>query len=307
MKFLLCATALALSLIAPASHAANIWIDPKFPEMIDLQGEIVKGDGDKFSSVLNQAFQHGTPIKAVRLNSVGGQVMAGVDIANKIRTLGLNTIVGNGDECASMCVLMFAAGAYRGHFSTGRIGVHSVTMDAGVDGAEGGETKDAMAVSTMLARLYKEYGTPDSIIGKMVTTPSDQVTWLKTDELVQSGFSTLLDEVKPSQPSEPTGQPSQPFQPPAQPATPGKEAKASMTCWNSRGEPYQVTLFSDYTIQVHETVYTFKEWRWEDKSHTGLVVTGYTDKGTIFGAVFGGSHPRFGYKGIKIVNACRHN
>jgi ATP-dependent protease ClpP protease subunit len=298
MKSLLCTTPLALSLLAPVTHAADIWIDSKYPDMINFHGEIVSGDSEKFSSLLTQGFNNGTPIKMVRLNSVGGQVLAGVDIANKIRTLGINTIVGNGDECASMCVLMFAAGEHRGHVSTSRIGVHSATMTTGLDGLENSETKDAMAVSIMLSRLYKEYGTPDSIIGKMVTTPSDQITWLRTDELIQGGFSTFLDDYKPDQP---TSQPTRPVQP-VQPAESSRNWV--MTCWNSKGEDYQVTLYPDYTLQVHDTVYKVSEWHWRDRAHVSLVATGFTEKGTQFTAVFAGENPEFTYA-VGKPNFCR--
>jgi hypothetical protein len=289
MKPLFCTTALAIGLLATTAHAANIWIDAKFPELIDVQGTIEAGDQVTLAGLLS-----GHNVQAIRMNSDGGQVMAGVAMAEMIYENKLRTIVGNGDECSSICVLMFTAGTYRGHFSTASIGVHSASYSRDGNSVE---TDNSLATSAKLSRLFKAYGMPDSIIGKMVTTPGDDITWIKTDELEQSGFSHLLD----GNDSITTGSVT-PDKPQVQPAQPTAQPKWTMTCQNSKGEYYPIYVY-DYMIQVHNTVYQIGEWHWSKKDPRALVITGTTENGNKYAAVVNGPNSGFTYN-VGKSNAC---
>ena len=114
-KFLL--SAVAATALGSASNAAIFEIMPDYPDIMVINGEIKESDGINFIRALVSS---PTPIKLLRLNSLGGEMVAGKVIAAMTRTMMLNTLVGDKDTCASMCVLIFAAGTKRMHFSTGR-------------------------------------------------------------------------------------------------------------------------------------------------------------------------------------------
>lgn len=52
------------------------------------------------------------------------------------------------------------------------VGVHSAA-------AGGVETTGTQAVTTMMARMANDLGVPPAVIGKMVTTLPDRMTWLR--------------------------------------------------------------------------------------------------------------------------------
>ena len=114
----LCARTVAATALGSASSAATFEVKPDYyPDIMVINGEIKEGDGINFIRALVSS---PTPIKLLRLNSLGGEMVAGKVIAAMTRTMMLNTLVGDKDTCASMCVLIFAAGTKRMHFSTGR-------------------------------------------------------------------------------------------------------------------------------------------------------------------------------------------
>jgi hypothetical protein len=292
MKSLLCATALAMGLLASTTNAGNFTINRSTDEVIDFTGDIELGDEVKLENVLTYK-----PYRAIRLNSPGGNVYAGIMMAKSVRAHNMGTILGEGDRCASMCALVYTAGILRGFASSAGLGVHSAESydpSQGLNSA-GIEDDGAKATTTNLARLYKYYGMPDSIIGKMITTPGDQITWLATSDLLDEGFSKQI------------GQPEAPIVTGSiSPAQSVHAAKWTMSCQNSKGEYYQVTLFSDYTLQVHNTTYQVAEWHWSKKESGALVATGTTENNNKFAAIFRGPNPRFLYN-VGKPNACSDN
>jgi hypothetical protein len=85
-------------------------------------------------------------------------------------------------QCASACFLIFASAKHKFASRTARIGVHSVAQ-----AATGAETNGAKTVTTDLARACAKFGVPAAIIGRMVTTPPNQVAWLSETELGSMG------------------------------------------------------------------------------------------------------------------------
>jgi hypothetical protein len=276
-----------MSLLAPVVHSAEITRNQDNFEILNLNGDILDGDAGRLEMLLT----HGQPVKGLRLNSPGGQVSAGIKLADVTRKFGLLTFVGNGDRCASIRVLIFAAGVLRGHLSTGAIGVHSVTTYAQGPDGPGAEGTEAMAISTELARLYRFYGTPDSIIGKMVTTPGDQVTWLKTDELTAGGWSMLMDEPQTTGSIQ-------------QQTAPIQSNDWTMTCLSQKGSYYPVTLYNNGTIIVRDRQY--KVDKSCNASNGSYVAKGRTKYGT-YAAVFHDPQPRIVYQDKKttVVDYCR--
>jgi hypothetical protein len=88
--------------------------------------------------------------------------------------------VQNGARCASACFVAFAAGSQKFASYTANIGVHGA---ADADGQEAGDATVSMA------RIVKELGVSEGIIGKMVITPPGEVVWLGPDDLRSMGVT----------------------------------------------------------------------------------------------------------------------
>jgi hypothetical protein len=108
---------------------------------IQADGEIVADTPAAFDT-----FYHSLkyPPGTVRLNSLGGNLMAGVALGEKIRTLGLSTEVGaTQDEadktagiCASACAYAFLGGKARFLEENARLGFHRFYSPLAVDNAK---------------------------------------------------------------------------------------------------------------------------------------------------------------------------
>jgi hypothetical protein len=171
---------LATTALAAPSHAAMhfnaVSVGPgQF--VLEMSGEISKGDTIAAAKFVNQHIMAmpGDRLVAYFLSSSGGSVEEAELMARAIKKSNLPTSVPN--LCASACFMPFAAGSSKYALTTAKIGVHS-TSDA-----TGDETMTSAGVTTMMARDYADYGVPPVIIGKMVTTPPGQITWLTAADL----------------------------------------------------------------------------------------------------------------------------
>src|SRR6185437_10016175 len=126
----------------------------------------------------------------IRLNSVGGNLLEAIKIADVVRKAKIATAVLSGATCASACFIIFAAGNEKYAHYTAALGVHGASEPNGEESVESG------AATVSMARVVRELGVPASIIGKMVVTPPDQMVWLGPDELRSMGTNMLG---KPSQ------------------------------------------------------------------------------------------------------------
>ncbi len=151
--------------------------------LLVAQGEIKDGD-DKRLHDLVAALPAQSKLFAVGLDSPGGNLREGVYLAKSIHSTGLPTIVSSRGMCVSACFLMFAAGSTRMASINARIGVHSASAD-------GEDNGPAQAITTLMARQAAEFGVPPAIIGKMVTTPPGDVTWLNKQDLAAMNTTML--------------------------------------------------------------------------------------------------------------------
>ncbi len=151
--------------------------------LLVAEGEIKEGDDKRLHDFV-AALPAQAKLFAVGLDSPGGNLREGVYLANSIHSTGLPTIVSSRGMCASACFLMFAAGSTRMASINARIGVHSASSD-------GEDNGPAQAVTTLMARQAAEFGVPSSIIGKMVTTPPGDITWLNRQDLAAMNTTIL--------------------------------------------------------------------------------------------------------------------
>ncbi len=176
---------LALALLAavacPASAATfTTTVSKENKTIVMLTGEIVEGDAEKLKTIIQSANEAGRLVSGIRLNSFGGNLLEGVKLANIIRYGKISTVVANGAKCASACFVAFAAGSQKFVSYTASVGVHGAS-DRG-----GRESGDA---TVSMARIVKELGVPEGIIGKMVVTRPDDIVWLDPDDLRSMGTS----------------------------------------------------------------------------------------------------------------------
>jgi hypothetical protein len=166
-------------LLATGANAAELKrVDGKDNKTrIDLIGEIGEGDADKLKSIVKDANEARRVVVTIRLDSIGGNLLEGVRIADVVKFGRIATAVRSGSTCASACFIIFAAGQERYAHYTARVGVH------GASDEKGQETVQSGAATVTMGRLVSALGVPPSIIGKMVVTPPSDMVWLTVDDL----------------------------------------------------------------------------------------------------------------------------
>lgn len=168
------------------------------PVIVLISGAIVEGDADALKEAIKSANDAGKFVSGVRLNSPGGNLLEGVKLAAAVKFAKTATNVAKSATCASACFLVFAAGEKKFANYASLIGVH------GASDKNGEETVQSGAATISMAKIAKELGVPDAIIGRMVVTPPSEMVWLTPSEL-QSMGTTMVG--KPSQVAADTSNP----------------------------------------------------------------------------------------------------
>jgi hypothetical protein len=213
-----CLSGLVSAVIASTpAQAATItsFVSKEGRVIIVLDGQISPGDAEAVSSIIKTANEQQKLVSGIRLNSVGGNLLEGVKIADIVRYAKIATVVANGAQCASACFVVFAAGNEKYASFAAFVGVHGAS-DAGR------ETLESNAATVSMAKVVRELGVPPGIIGKMVITPPDQIVWLTPDELRSMGTTMTGKPAQLPSSSEITSQLPALRQPTAPTATPNK-------------------------------------------------------------------------------------
>ena len=176
-----------LGLAWPASPARALQFEPvpvSATEMIlGGHGPIVKGDAARLEQAL-AALPQGRRLLALALDSPGGLVGEGEQLAQAIHSRGLSVLIPADSKCVSACFLLFAASPHRFAGSNALIGVHSANES-------GEETETSLAVTTLMARDASALGIPPAIIGKMVQTTPGRVEWLTRADLASMNVTVF--------------------------------------------------------------------------------------------------------------------
>ena len=246
MKHACLAAAFAATWLASPSTAATFTTLGDRSVVID--GRIDPGDENRFVSALSTVRGAG-PIE-VYLRSPGGSIAAAVKIADVVRKSRLTTRIPYRATCASACVLVFAAGVNRVADAESTIAVHSAGMpgqaDVGEQMVENGAT---LAVTTVMARVMSSYGAPPSVIGKMVSTPTEETAIITPAEL--EAWNVRITRFVPA-PEGPRADPSVPprSEPPMAPPYPPRTFWDASTAWSAN---------------VMRVIENFGPLPWEDK------------------------------------------
>ncbi len=225
------------ALAAEISHQKryNVW-------QIKIEGEIVRGDHNKFQDIISDVFteslkefkdnfekfqreapslyqdlmtKHRNPEGATRvqvvLNSDGGNLLEAMQIGRDIRTLLIDTKTGQSSEdigqwnkCLSACFFIWSAGISRSAImpaAPGRppyLGIHRLYFAANeYSQLTSKEANDLYRQLDILAESYlNELGIPDKFYEKMLTTSSNEIYYLSSDEINQlSTVAPYFDEL----------------------------------------------------------------------------------------------------------------
>ena len=185
LKTSLMAAALAVAFIAASSAHAMDYSYRVFGKqiVIDATGEIEMDEASRLFNWINaQRWGHRRAYTIV-FDSPGGDMYGGVQMAAIVARVGLNTGVAHGGECASACVMAWAAGVHKSTATDARIGVHMAR-----DGDQ-----IASDATLFYARFVKQTGAPASVVAGLVSTPPQEVYWLSLAEL-RAWNTTIVDE-----------------------------------------------------------------------------------------------------------------
>jgi hypothetical protein len=178
------AAILAVSLAISSASAATIsgGVDERGHHYLSLDGPIAPGDPERLAAAIFEANARGYQLDALRLNSPGGPIWEAMAMAVMIRWVqNMATVVKKDARCESACFGLFAAG-YRKYVDPAsvpiQIGVHSIY--AVIKQQEGTPVlfwRESEETTIWAVRRLKAIGVSESITGKIVTTPPDQMTY----------------------------------------------------------------------------------------------------------------------------------
>jgi hypothetical protein len=147
--------------------------------VISISGEILFGDQQKFEALARTAA--GKVI--VDLNSYGGNLVAGLAIAESIHGKGYATSVGPDKPCASSCAIIWLAGERRYVNPTAHIGFHAASMPgSGTSGAG----------NALLGAKLAKMGFKDDVVLYVTAKEGNDVTWLKLADADRLGISYVV-------------------------------------------------------------------------------------------------------------------
>jgi hypothetical protein len=139
------------------------------PQVVALDGDIELGDCERWKAAV------GASANTVILNSRGGKSGQGQCISRSIAARGMKTFVQG--RCASICFLLFAAGATKQACEGAKIGVHRP-----VDATTRQESSDPIFLQTIVDYTAR-YGVPRAIQERLSATPPKDMYWLNDADL----------------------------------------------------------------------------------------------------------------------------
>jgi hypothetical protein len=169
-----------------ASQAATINLDKRTSgsSYISIIGEITSEDGTKFAQVIGT--NHITNA-VVLLDSPGGLVEPGLEIARMIKDKRFGTYVQSGDKCYSMCSIIWLSGSTRFVGRASVVGFHGVyTSLFGVINSQSFEGNVEVAKHLLKLSLSPE------TVKTLLTPKPDDFFILNKDNAEKLGISFKL-------------------------------------------------------------------------------------------------------------------
>lgn len=147
-------------------------------QIIAIEGDIKSGDEETFRRL---AVQYSTAI--VALDSQGGLLVPSLEIGRMIHLREFNTIVIDGDQCASACALIWIAGAKRYLMPQGSVGFHASYLDLG------GKQVESGVANALIGRYMTQLELPERAVIYATSAPPSTIRWLTPDGRANAGIS----------------------------------------------------------------------------------------------------------------------
>lgn len=186
---------LSLAMAGAAARAAEIddaviglWTDDERVLVID--GGLGENTAFNFKRQLNQNPQ----VRTILLNSGGGLVTVGLEIAQLINNRRLDTWVPDTAMCASACSVIFFSGINR--IAEGQLGVHQIAMNIE-------NNQEVQYTASDMIEAFNRYGTHPNVFAAMFRTPPEKMYFFSDFEKksydIQRGIliAPLRGELKP--------------------------------------------------------------------------------------------------------------
>ena len=161
LSLLYCSPGQAARIVKTEGQAASV--------VIKVSGELLRGDENKFIQIAGTAES-----ATVIFQGPGGNLFAGIEIGKVIRFKRFDTLVPNGNVCASACALAWLGGASRLIGATGRIGFHAPYF-RGPGGSILAASRTGLA---FVAEYLHELGLSKAAIHYITETPPEKLKWL---------------------------------------------------------------------------------------------------------------------------------
>ncbi len=192
--------------IGATANAADIRIVQTGNCRVEIEGGITRGDAARLKALSGHLLLHSgesTSGSLLCLDSLGGSVIEGLEMASFILENGVSTYIEDGAICASICAIMFMMGNYQGSEVAGlsrtmhyraQLGFHRPYLEA--DEARSYTSNDIESVYRLgletvfdiltLANTREPWGTAlmiePELMAKMTGTPGSEMFYVTTVE-----------------------------------------------------------------------------------------------------------------------------
>lgn len=169
-------TAAALVLAQPAAALDFTWRVDGQTIAVDATGDFELASADALARFLatEAPLFHGRRVASISFDSTGGNALGAWNVAQMVHARRLNTSVASSGQCASACVLSWAAGATKSIPYNGAVGVHRCAADT---------PADADRCTEGSAALLRAASAPASVVDALITTEPEELHWLTAAEL----------------------------------------------------------------------------------------------------------------------------
>ena len=151
-------------------------------------GTVKEDDADRLDRFLShQPRKRNT---AIYLNSPGGSLGGGIRLGEYFKQKRIKAVVEGNETCASACALAFLGGTdakgnrWMSSTTTSRLGFHAVRNG---DGSRYEDTNDTQRTVGAVLKYGQVVDAPMEIFVRNFQTPSDDMYWFSTNELLSLG------------------------------------------------------------------------------------------------------------------------
>ncbi|WIJ26586.1 hypothetical protein [Devosia sp. RR2S18] len=151
-------------------------VDDQQPEIIVLAGDIQHNAPIDF----RRATRRFPDLQTLGLHSNGGDVTAGLLLAQEVFDRNMDTYIAPESGCYSACAFIFLAGKNR--LTEGELGVHQISN----------ESRDLYSVQVSIGDMLdtlSQFEVPASVISEMLRTPPESMRIYTSKEAAQVGLS----------------------------------------------------------------------------------------------------------------------